>query len=302
VHQVTVRVDGTPVSGTLPVQFISGADPSAINSASSPNTVAVQASTSTNPVTVPPYSVVRADLNSPPVVAPVNNASYTAGVVAPQEIVSLFGSGIASGTASATLPLPTSLEGTSVRITDSAGNTQLAPVFAVSPGQANILIPSGLAAGAAKVTVLAGSTASLAGSMTIASAAPGLYSMNQDGANVAAAVALLYSASNQVTNETVFNCNAQAVRSCLPVPLSLGGATDTLYVELYGTGIRGAASVQCFVAGQSVPVLYAGAAAGFSGLDQVNVSIPRSLAGAGMVRVYLVADGTASNAVSLAFQ
>jgi uncharacterized protein (TIGR03437 family) len=152
------------------------------------------------------------------------------------------------------------------------------------------------------VTVLAGSTASLTGSITIASSAPGLYSMNQDGANVAAAVALLYSASRQITNETVFTCTAQAARSCLPVPLSLGGATDTLYVELYGTGIRGAASVQCFVAGQSVPVLYAGAANGYSGLDQVNISIPRSLAGAGTVRVYLIADEAASNVVSLAFQ
>jgi uncharacterized protein (TIGR03437 family) len=302
VHQVTVSVNGTPVSGTLPVQFISGTDPSAINSAASPNAVVIQTSTSTNPVTVPAYSVVRVDLNAPPVVSPVNNASYTAGVVAPQEIVSLFGSGIASQSAGATLPLPTSLGGTSVRITDSAGNSQLAPLFAVSPGQANILIPSGLAAGAAKVTVLAGSASSLAGSMTIASAAPGLYSMNQDGANVAAAVALLDSASNQVTNEAVFTCTTQTPRSCLPVPLSLGAATDTLYVELYGTGIRGAASVQCFVAGQSVPVLYAGAVSGYSGLDQVNVSIPRSLAGAGTVRVYLVADGTASNVVSLAFQ
>jgi uncharacterized protein (TIGR03437 family) len=264
--------------------------------------VVIQTSTSTNPVTVPAYSVVRVDLNAPPVVSPVNNASYTAGVVAPQEIVSLFGSGIASQSAGATLPLPTSLGGTSVRITDSAGNSQLAPLFAVSPGQANILIPSGLAAGAAKVTVLAGSASTLAGSMTIASAAPGLYSMNQDGANVAAAVALLDSASNQVTNETVFTCTTQTPRSCLPVPLSLGAATDTLYVELYGTGLRGAASVQCFVAGQSVPVLYDGAVSGYSGLDQVNVSIPRSLAGAGTVRVYLVADGTASNVVSLAFQ
>lgn len=300
-QQVTVNVNGAPVSGSLPVQWISGTDPTVTNTATSPNNVAIQASTATNPVAVPAYSVVRVDLNSPTVVSPVNNASYAGGVVAPQEIVSLFGSGIASQTATATLPLPTSLGSTSIRITDSTGNSQLAPLFAVSPGQANILIPSGLAAGAAKVTV-AGSAASLTGSITIANSAPGLYSMNQDGANVAAAVALRYSASNQATNETVFTCAAQAARSCLPVPLSLGAATDTLYVELYGTGIRGAGSVQCFVGGQNVPVLYAGAASGYSGLDQVNISIPRSLAGAGTVRVYLVADGASSNVVSLAFQ
>jgi len=224
------------------VQWISGTDPTVTNTATSPNNVAIQASTATNPVAVPAYSVVRVDLNSPTVVSPVNNASYAGGVVAPQEIVSLFGSGIASQTATATLPLPTSLGSTSIRITDSTGNSQLAPLFAVSPGQANILIPSGLAAGAAKVTV-AGPAASLTGSITIANSAPGLYSMNQDGANVAAAVALRYSASNQATNETVFTCAAQAARSCLPVPLSLGAATDTLYVE--PTAPEFAAPVRC---------------------------------------------------------
>jgi uncharacterized protein (TIGR03437 family) len=51
--------------------------------------------------------------------------------------------------------------------------------------------------------------------------------------------------------------------------------------------------------GQSVPVLYAGGVTAYAGLDQVNVSIPQSLAGAGGVRVYLVADGAVSNAVGL---
>jgi len=92
------------------------------------------------------------------------------------------------------------------------------------------------------------------------------------------------------------------VRSCLPSPLSVGAASDTLYVALYGTGIRGAASVQAFVGGASVPVLYAGPVTSFPGLDQVNVSIPRPLAGSGTVRVYLVADGEFSNAVSLSIQ
>jgi uncharacterized protein (TIGR03437 family) len=84
--------------------------------------------------------------------------------------------------------------------------------------------------------------------------------------------------------------------------LSLGSPTDTLYVELYGTGIRGAASVQCFVAGQSVPVLYSSLVAGDPGLDQIDISIPKSLAGSGDVRVYVVADGVVSNAVGLNIQ
>ncbi|MGO9097866.1 MAG: hypothetical protein ACLQGV_21900 [Bryobacteraceae bacterium] len=302
-HQVTVQVGGVPVAGSLPVQFIAGADPTAANTASNPNAVAVQISSSQNPVTVPAYSVVRVDLNTPTTAVAVNSASYAAGPVAPQEIVAVFGPGMASGTAvAAALPLPTSLGGVSVQITDSGGNSQLAPLFAVAPGQVNVLIPAGLAAGNAQLAVLHGSTVALTGSLLIVSSAPGLYSMNLDGAGVAAAYAFRITPSNQQVNEQLYNCDATAARSCLPTPLSLGAAGDTLYVALAGTGIRGAATVQCYVAGQSVPVLYAAAQGSDAGLDQVNISIPGSLAGQGGVRVYVVADGVASNAVALNLQ
>jgi uncharacterized protein (TIGR03437 family) len=292
---VTLRLNGVPVSGTLPLQFIAGSDPAAVNTATAP-AVSVQSSTSANPVTVPAYSVVRVDLDSPAVAAVVGSASYAAGPVAPQEIVSLFGPGMASQTAIASLPLPTTLGGTSVQI-----NGQPAFLFAVTTGQANVLVPAGLAAGPATVTVH-GSTGTLTASITIAPSAPGLYSANADGAGVAAANAYLVTASNQRVNQAVATCNPPAARSCLAAPLSLGGSSDTLYIELYGTGIRGAASVQCFVAGQSVPVLYAGPVAAYVGLDQVNISIPKSLAGTGDVRVYVVADGVASNVVGLKIQ
>jgi uncharacterized protein (TIGR03437 family) len=301
-QQVTIRLNGTVVSGALPLQFIAGNDPSAVNTAANPSVVAVASSTAANPVTVPAYSVVRVDLDNPAVATAVSSASYASGVVAPEEIVSLFGGGIASQAAGALLPLPTVLGGTSVQITDSAGNSQLAPLFAVSSGQANLLVPAGLAAGRATVTVLHGATAALTGSMTIAAVAPGLFSANQDGAGVAAADAFLITASNQRVNQSVFACHPPAARSCLGTPLSLGGAGDTLYVELYGTGIRGATVVQCFVGGLSVPVLYAGPVAAYAGLDQVNISIPKSLAGAGDVRLYVVADGAVSNVVGLTVQ
>jgi uncharacterized protein (TIGR03437 family) len=215
--------------------------------------VALQTSTASNPITIAAYSVVRADLNTPTTATAVGSAGFAPGPVAPQEIVSIFGPGIASQDAVASLPLPTVLGGVSVQITDSAGNTQPAQLFVLSPGQANILIPSGLAAGPASLAVLHGSFAALTGSLTIAATAPGLFSANADGAGVAAANAFTISASNQTIPQSVFTCNPPAARSCLGVKLSPGAATDTLYVSLFGTGIRGASSVSCFVAGQSVP-------------------------------------------------
>lgn len=51
-----------------------------------------------------------------------------------------------------------------------------------------------------------------------------------------------------------------------------------------------------------MPVLYPGPVAACPGLDQVNISIPKSLAVTGDVRVYLIADGVASNVVGLNIQ
>ena len=49
-------------------------------------------------------------------------------------------------------------------------------------------------------------------------------------------------------------------------------------------------------------VLYAGAAPGFPGLDQVNVAVPTGMAGAGTVDVVVTVDGQASNTVTLTFR
>src|SRR5208337_4772669 len=113
-------------------EFIGGSDPTVQNTASSQSAVSIQTASSANPVNVPAYSVVRIDLTAAPEISAVNNASYADGPVAAQEIVSLFGSGISSQVATGSLPLPNSLGGTSVQITDSAGASQLAQLFSVS--------------------------------------------------------------------------------------------------------------------------------------------------------------------------
>ena len=60
-HSVTISVDGKPVDGPIRVQFIGSTDPSALNS-STDDKISIQYAASTNPITVPPYSVLRADL------------------------------------------------------------------------------------------------------------------------------------------------------------------------------------------------------------------------------------------------
>lgn len=300
-HSVTVRVNGTAASGPFPLQFITGTDPSTVNTASHPNAIAIQTATSGNPIPVPPYSVLRADISNPPVATFVNSASFQPGSASTQQLVTAFASGFASQTILADAqPLPTVLGDTTITISDSAGTTQKAPLLYVSPSQASFLIPSGIAPGSASVAVQRSGSTVLTGPMNIVFVSPGLFAANGNGAGVAAATALRVGSGGSAALP-VFSCQTVAL-SCLSTPLALGGATDTVYVALYGTGIRGAKSVQVFVAGESVPVQFAGAQGQFAGLDQVNISIPRALAGTGEASVYLIADGATSNMVTINIQ
>jgi uncharacterized protein (TIGR03437 family) len=84
-----------------------------------------------------------------------------------------------------------------------------------------------------------------------------------------------------------------------PLQVDLGSPGDIVVLVLYGTGIRGRTSldqVTATIGGASAPVAYAGVQGQFPGFDQINVTIPRSLAGrGGLVDVVVTVEGQASN-------
>jgi uncharacterized protein (TIGR03437 family) len=102
---------------------------------------------------------------------------------APGELVTGYGNvTLAAGTEQATqLPLPTTLQGAQVQLTDSAGNVSSAPLLFVSAGQINYQIPSGVAAGMVTATVLNGTTAVATGLLEVESTAPTIFTANQTG-------------------------------------------------------------------------------------------------------------------------
>ena len=240
-------------------------------------------------------------LQSLPPLANVNAASFSSGPLAAQSLVTVFGSGLAAGSAAATsVPLPTSLDGTTVTVTDSSGSIGLASLFYVSPGQLNYQIPAGLATGAASLAIANSNGSVSIGTLQLVPVEPGLFSANANGKGVAAAIALLVAADGTQTPVPVFQCSTSG--GCVSVPIDLGPSTDQLVLEFYGTGIRGVstlANVTCTVGSASAQVLYAGAQGQYVGLDQVNVIIPHSLAGSGEVAVSLVVDGQAANPVTV---
>jgi uncharacterized protein (TIGR03437 family) len=237
-------------------------------------------------------------------VASVSAASFAMGG-APESIVAAFGSNLAAGTQAASgLPLPTSLAGTSLRVRDSAGVERPAPLFFVAPNQINYQIPAGTAAGTAYVSVVSGGNPVAAGIVEITRVAPGLFSANASGQGVAAAVAFRLKADGTQSFEPVARFDS-AQNRFVAVPIDLGPETDQVFLILYGTGIklRGAQSaVSATIGGATSEVLFADAAPGFAGLDQVNMRVPRSLGGRGEVDVTLVVDARGANTVRVSIR
>ena len=231
----------------------------------------------------------------------LTNVSAASGApgVAPESFVTAVGAGLATDTQGATSAVyPVVLAGSTVSIRDAAGVVRLGPLSFSSPGQINYVMPAGVAAGSASITITASNGATAAGTAPVGGVAPGLFAIN--AARVAAATGIRVNADRSQTPVAVFQCGSTA-ESCVPTPLDVSGGP--VYITLYGTGLRGRTSlenVRCTIGGVQSPVLFAGPQGGFPALDQVNVQVPFSLQGRGIAAVIVTVDGQASNPVNIA--
>jgi uncharacterized protein (TIGR03437 family) len=79
-----------------------------------------------------------------------------------------------------------------------------------------------------------------------------------------------------------------------------------VYAVLFGSGIRNRSSlsaVTCTIGGVAAEVTFAAAQGDLTGVDQVNVIIPRSLAGRnGAADLVLTVDGKVANTLSLSIR
>ena len=233
----------------------------------------------------------------------VNAASYAAPPLAANAIVAGFGANLATATATAnTIPLPTVLGGAEVKVTDSVGTERAAPLFFVSPSQINYLIPNDTALGVATVKVKVGATTIAQGTAAIATVAPGVFTLNASGSGIVAGVVLRIPAGSAVPiYESLARWDATTSRF-VALPIDLGAATDQVFLVLFGTGWRGRSglgNVSVTVGGVSAAVSFAGATGGLVGLDQLNVSLPRTLIGRGEVDVATVVEGKSTNLVKV---
>ncbi|MEP7271243.1 MAG: NF038122 family metalloprotease [Acidobacteriota bacterium] len=230
----------------------------------------------------------------------VSAASFVA-PLAPESIGAAFGAGLASSTViGSTIPLPTTLDGTSVTVRDANLVTRFAQLFFVSPGQINYLIPTGTASGTANVTVFLNGSSVASGTISIAVVAPSIFTANSSGSGVPAALALRVRGEAQTLEDiAAFD---QGQNRFVPAPIDLGPETDKVFLILFGTGIRGVSStaaVTASIGGVSLVVQFAGKHGSFIGQDQVNLELPRGLIGRGEVSINLTVAGRSANVVTV---
>lgn len=82
--------------------------------------------------------------------------------------------------------------------------------------------------------------------------------------------------------------------------IDLSAPDDRVFLTLFGTGLRHrGTAVSARIGGESAEVFFAGPQGDFVGLDQINLLLPRGLAGRGMVNIELTADGLPANMVAI---
>ncbi len=230
----------------------------------------------------------------------VSAARFTSNIAA-ESIVAAFGTELSAAPVTATgNTLPTILGGTSISLRDSAGNERMAPLFFVSPTQANFQIAPGTMTGNTSITIIAGTGQISTGSILVESVAPGLFSANGNGLGVAAAVALRVRNGVQ-TFDPVARFD-QGQNQFVPVQIDLGPTTDQVFLVLFSTGIRFRSmlsAVSYNVGGITGTPTFAGAQGSLIGVDQVNVPLSRNLIGRGLLNVTLTVDGKMSNTVTV---
>jgi uncharacterized protein (TIGR03437 family) len=213
--------------------------------------------------------VVLLNISQPAPLTVVSAASLAVGPLAPDSLATAFGSGLAPNTA-------VTMGGTSAEI-----------LYALA-SQVNFLVPASLPTGPATATITS-SAGSASVPVTIAAVAPALFTLNASG--LAAGYVVRVSQGKQ-TFESISD------------PIDLGPPGDQVYLSLFGTGIRGAAAGQVGVRVQGIDAaaIYAGPQSQFAGVDQVNILLPRELAGTGDANLVLSAAGIQAPAVHLAIR
>lgn len=260
------------------------------------NTV-VFATSGTGSVSSPAYqlfagtSVLAQSETSPgPFLHPLgifNAASYVPPgfPVSPGGFVALFGTGLATASAQASIPFPTILSQTMLSV-----NGNPARIYAISPTQINAVVPYGVTGTTATFVATVNGTPSNAVTVPLAPTAPGVFSMSANG--------LGDGAITHADNSLVSQASPAKPGEIVQVYLTGLGATNPNVPDGAAAPANPAAMttapVSVFVGGIPVTnIQFDGLSPGLASLYQLNIQIPSTvLAGPQMLEVQTAAGST----------
>ncbi len=203
----------------------------------------------------------------------VNSASYdSTGPLAPGSFATILGQNLCGETAAGQLDsngmYPITLGGCSLTVNGTAAMMQYA-----ASGQMNFVVPQNMGSGTARVVINNGAQM-LASSMMIGPAGPGVFSLNGMGMGNGA---MLQGHQWQMG------------------PFSTTTNGQSTPVSIFMTGMDLLVKPVVTVAGTPVEVTFYGNAPGYPGLQQINMTLPASMAGVGRVPVMVTSNGQTSN-------
>ncbi len=224
----------------------------------------------------------------------LNAASFAPATspISPGALVSIFGSNLApKGLKAEAVPLPTQLAGVSVTV-----DGVLAPLFFVSQNQINLQAPFSVAGEDAAVVVMNNGQTSNTVSVPVSSTSPGIFSLTQAGYGAG----IITDANFQLISEQ----NPASPGQTVIIFLTGLGVTDPAFAD----GAAGPSAPPFAVTsapivefgGEAGEVLFSGAAPGFVGLYQVNVTIPQTVFVGAAVPVSIVTGNAISDMVDIA--
>jgi uncharacterized protein (TIGR03437 family) len=218
--------------------------------------------------------------------------------LAPGSLITLFGLRLSDGTAGADgLPLPISLASATVVIDDTP-----LPLLYASDGQVNAMIPLNLAENAQhRLYIRRGLTVSYPVPIDLGPAQPEIFKSNFEGSQghiykfIPGAAALLADAANPVAAGDVIIIYCSGLGRVDP-PVEAGQAApfDPLSRTVLPVTLR--------IGGVTADVSFAGLAPGFSGLYQINATVPAGVAARNEVTVDLEVAQQRSPQVTMAIR
>lgn len=203
----------------------------------------------------------------------VNGASFNPHQpIAPGSFATVFGQNLCPQTSIAAWiapgKLPVALGPCSLTVNGTAAMLAYA-----SSGQINFIVPSTAAPGTATVTVSNGST-TFSTPLTVSPSGPGLFTTNGMGIGDGA-----------IVHGTLWSLG--------PFSVTTSGQPTPLSIFLTGLDLSTAPVVS--VGGVPATVTWYGNAPGFAGLQQINIVLPASVAGAGRIPITVTSSGQTSN-------